>query len=175
MFHLCQQDNLRRRIAQDVVRIVISSDTDGDGSISRNEAKGLSLKIKLQLETYGVEFDMDKFLKVVGMSPTVAKVIAIAQRLLPSEDDVKNNDEDEGFDSDDMDMFYIVEDDNGSVSVTSEDIIGATNAFFGDSSPSVGRTRKSLIANARGGTGRSRSIGRNALSGGSGPGLGLAR
>jgi hypothetical protein len=113
-----------------------------------------------------VEFDAEKFLKVVGMSPTVAKVIGIVQRLLPSSDDDDNNDEDDDVDSDDFDMFYIVEDDHGSISVTSEDIIGAGNAFFGDS-PNEGMFRKSLgpARRASRGPARRESRGRNAISG----------
>ena len=94
------------------------------------------------------------------MNPTVTSIINIVQKLLPS-DGAGERDEDDDYDSDDFDMFYIVEDDHGSISVTSEDIIGAANAFFGESSPSVG-TRKSLMADAKNRQGRRTS---GALSG----------
>ena len=132
----------------DVIRIVVNSDRDGDNSISRTEAKTLSLQIKLQLETYGVEFDVDKFIKVVGSSPTVSSVIAIVQKLLlPSEEE--NGDEEE---DDVYDMFH-VQDERASLSVASEDIIGQTSRMFEDGSigspgmgsPGRGGTRKSLV------------------------------
>lgn len=148
LYNITPKDNLRRRIVQDVIHIVVSSDRDGDNSISRQEAKALSLQIQIQLETYGVEFDSEKFIKVVGMNPTLSKVISIVQKLMPNENEEENKDED-GLDDDDYDMFYIVEDDHGSVSVTSDDIIGATLAFGGDSPSHPGRRRKSLLADAR--------------------------
>jgi len=143
------KDNLRHRIAQDVIRIVVNSDRDGDNSISRTEAKTLSLQIKLQLETYGVEFDVDKFIKVVGSSPTVSSVIAIVQKLLLPTEEGENGDEEE---DDVYDMFH-VQDDMASLSVASEDIIGQNNRMFEDGSigspgmgsPARGGTRKSLV------------------------------
>eukprot|EP00804_Cyclotella_cryptica_P028866 CCRYP_008448-RA/>CCRYP_008448-RA protein AED:0.10 eAED:0.10 QI:197/0.75/0.6/1/1/1/5/183/362 len=143
------KDNLRRRIVQDVIHIVVSSDRDGDNSISRQEAKALSLQIQIQLETYGVEFDCEKFIKVIGMNPTLAKVISIVQKLLPSENEEEEDKNEDGLDDDDYDMFYIVEDDHGSISVTSDDVIGAALAFGGDSPNHPGRTRKSLLVDSK--------------------------
>eukprot|EP00956_Cyclotella_meneghiniana_P022789 scaffold43448_cov51-Cyclotella_meneghiniana.AAC.11 len=97
------KDNLRHRIAQDVIRIVVNSDRDGDGSISRKEAISLSLQIKVQLDTYGVQFDVNKFIKVVETTPSVSSIIAIVQKLLEG----GNGDDEE----DDMhDMFHIQDD-----------------------------------------------------------------
>jgi hypothetical protein len=95
-----------------------------------------------------VEFDSEKFIKVIGMNPTLAKVISIVQKLMPNENEEENKDDD-GLDDDDYDMFYIAEDDHGSVSVTSDDIIGATLAFGGDSPSHPGRKRKSLLADTK--------------------------
>ena len=87
----------------DIIRIVVNSDRDGDGSISRKEAISLSFQIKVQLDTYGVKFDMNKFIKVVETTPSVSTVIAIVQKLLEG----GNGDEKE----DDMhDMFHIEDD-----------------------------------------------------------------
>ena len=87
----------------DIIRIVVNSDRDGDGSISRKEAISLSLQIKVQLDTYGVKFDMNKFIKVVETTPSVSTVIAIVQKLLEG----GNGDNEE----DDMhDMFHIQDD-----------------------------------------------------------------
>ena len=87
----------------DVIRIVVNSDRDGDGSISRKEAISLSLQIKVQLDTYGVQFDVNKFIKVVETTSSVSSIIAIVQKLLEG----GNGDDEE----DDMhDMFHIQDD-----------------------------------------------------------------
>ena len=138
------QDNLRRRIVQDVIRTVVASDRDNSGDISPKEAKTLALKIRIQLESYGVEFDCDKFIKVIGLNSSITKVISIVQKLMTA-DNEDTDEEADDLDEEDYDMFYIMEDD-ASISVTSEDIIGATLAFGGDS---VGGSKRSLIADAR--------------------------
>jgi hypothetical protein len=94
------------------------------------------------------------------MRPTVAHVIEIAQKLMPVDNDKDEEDGNDSDDDEDYDMFYIVEDDHGSISVTSEDIIGASMAFGGSSSKV---SRKSLIADAK--LGRRASRGPNALRG----------
>eukprot|EP00970_Alexandrium_tamarense_P012917 scaffold3159_cov191-Alexandrium_tamarense.AAC.5 len=104
--------NLRQRIVQDVIKIVVSSDKDNDQSIDRSEAKTLALKIRLQLQEYAVEFDSEKFFKVVEANPTVNGVINIVQKLMPKEDrEGEEDDESTSDDEDDIhDMFYIVDD-----------------------------------------------------------------
>jgi hypothetical protein len=106
------QTNLRQRIVQDVIKIVVSSDKDNDQSIDRSEAKTLALKIRLQLQEYAVEFDSEKFFKVVEANPTVNGVINIVQKLMPKEDrEGEEDDESTSDDEDDIhDMFYIVDD-----------------------------------------------------------------
>lgn len=68
------------------------SDKDNDQKIDKQEAKQLALKIRLQLQEYDVDFDSDKFLKVIGKDPSVPGVISIVQKLLP-DDDVKEGNE----------------------------------------------------------------------------------
>lgn len=148
-YNITPQDNLRRRIVQDVIRIVVSSDRDGDNSISRQEAKALSLQIHIQLETYKVEFDCEKFIKVIGLNPTLAKVISIVQKLMPSDNEEEEDKNEDDLNDDDYDMFYIVEDDHGSISVASDDIIGATLAFGVDTPSHPGSKRKSLLADSK--------------------------
>ena len=74
------QENLCQRIVQDVIRIVVKSDKDNDESIDQSKAEILALKIRLQLQEYGIEFDTSKFYKVIGDNPTVASVITIGSK-----------------------------------------------------------------------------------------------
>lgn len=83
------QDNLRKRIVQDIIHIVVKSDKDNDQKIDKQEAKELALKIRLQLQEYDVEFDSQKFIKVIAKDPSVPGVIAIVQKLLPAEEKKK--------------------------------------------------------------------------------------
>lgn len=114
------RDNLRQRIVQDIITIVVKSDRDNDQTIDRNEAKTLALRIRISLQEYGVEFNSDKFLKAIGSDATVQGVIAIVQKLLPSDkandsdDESEDSDYDSDADSDDeeddiYDMFYMAE------------------------------------------------------------------
>jgi len=48
------RDNLRQRIVQDIITIVIKSDSDNDQIIDKSEAKTLALRIRIQLQEYGV-------------------------------------------------------------------------------------------------------------------------
>lgn len=113
------RQNLRQRIVQDMITIVVKSDKDNDQTIDRSEAKTLALRIRLSLQEYGVVFDTGKFLKAIGEDATVQGVIAIVQRLLPSEKTEKEDDydsEDSDYDSDSdeeddlFDMFYMADD-----------------------------------------------------------------
>mmetsp|Transcript_11004 Transcript_11004/g.17783 ORF Transcript_11004/g.17783 Transcript_11004/m.17783 type:complete len:196 (+) Transcript_11004:674-1261(+) len=113
------RDNLRQRIVQDIIAIVVKSDTDNDNSIDRSEAKTLALRIRLSLQEYGVVFDTQKFMKAIGDKPTVQKVIGMVQKLFPAIKQKKDDDDDSDFDSDEesyddsdddlYDMFYMAE------------------------------------------------------------------
>ena len=83
------QDNLRKRIVQDIISIVVKRDKDNDQKIDKQEAKELALKIRLQLQEYDVDFDSQKFIKVIAKDPSVPGVIAIVQKLLPAEEKKK--------------------------------------------------------------------------------------
>lgn len=124
--HTCLlQDNLRQRIVQDIITIVVKSDRDNDQTIDRSEAKTLALRIRLSLQEYGVEFNSDKFLKAIGSNATVQGVIAIVQKLLPQEErsedddsDMDSVDSDEEEEDDDIyDMFYMAEEFSATGSV----------------------------------------------------------
>jgi len=129
------RDNLRQRIVQDIITIVVKSDTDNDNTINKSEAKTLALRIRLSLQEYGVEFDSEKFLKAIGDDATVQGVIAIVQKLLPNEkgdDDSYDSDYDSDEEEDDIyDMFYMAEDSVMGSRVT--DMDGAS--YDADSAP----------------------------------------
>lgn len=118
------RDNLRQRIVQDIITIVVKSDRDNDQTIDKSEAKTLALRIRLSLQEYGVQFDSDKFLKAIGSNPSVPGVIAIVQKLLPKAEsavddgssvgsgtDDEYDSEDDDDDDDIYDMFYMADDD----------------------------------------------------------------
>jgi len=106
------RDNLRQKIVQDIVRIVIKSDANNDQTFCKVESKMLALKIRLQLQEYGVEFDEMKFYKVLNVDPSLPRVLKIVQKLIPKfgEDDESESDEDdinEDFEDDMYDMFRL--------------------------------------------------------------------
>jgi len=99
------KDNLRQRIVQDVLGLVIRSDEDNDGLFSDKEVHLLAFKIKLQLGVYGVEFDEYKFQKVLRRgSSSMAQAVQITKRLIP---DLPEEEEEEDYNEDDYDMFYM--------------------------------------------------------------------
>ena len=124
-FIMWTQENLRQLVLQDIVRLVLNSDIDRDGIISKSEAKLLEFKITVSLKIYGITFDKEKFQRAIGLSPSLCGVMTIVKRLLPDKNnrlssfysvvsDYSSSDEegsssfgyDEGED-DDYDMFYI--------------------------------------------------------------------
>lgn len=129
------RDNLRQRIVQDIITIVVKSDRDNDQTIDKSEAKTLALRIRLSLQEYGVQFDSDKFLKAIGDNPSVPGVIAIVQKLLPKpetgddesvDSDYDSDDEGDDSDEDDVyDMFYM-DDDAARASCTEGGVPGSS-------------------------------------------------
>jgi len=105
------RENLRQKVIQDVIGIVIRSEKDNDQIIDRVEAKLLALKITVKLEAYGVSFDEEKFLQAVALSPTLLGVAGTVRKLLPPAgehvDDVSVvSDKDDIYD-----MFYMARED----------------------------------------------------------------
>jgi hypothetical protein len=94
---------------------VLKSDKDNDLIINKSEASTLALRIRVQLQEYGVEFDSEKFERAVGKEPSIPGVIAIVQRLLqPNKeidvhDESEHNEELETEDDALFDMFYVAE------------------------------------------------------------------
>lgn len=94
-------------------------DKNNDLVIDKKEAKELALQIRLQLQEYDVDFDSEKFLKVVAKYPSVPVVISIIQKLLPSEEkaEVKEERRDVDYSTDsDEDSVDEVEDEYGEFS-----------------------------------------------------------
>eukprot|EP00804_Cyclotella_cryptica_P013839 CCRYP_018172-RB/>CCRYP_018172-RB protein AED:0.13 eAED:0.13 QI:186/1/1/1/0.66/0.71/7/94/375 len=77
------KENLRKRVIQDIVKIVVDCDKDNDMRINKVEAKMLALKIRIQLQEYGVDFDEARFYKVLSVNPSVPRIISIVQKLCP--------------------------------------------------------------------------------------------
>mmetsp|Transcript_22657 Transcript_22657/g.40885 ORF Transcript_22657/g.40885 Transcript_22657/m.40885 type:complete len:287 (+) Transcript_22657:2-862(+) len=92
------RENLRQKIVQDVIGILINNDKDSRHRIDRVEAKLLALKITVKLEAYGVVFDEDKFLHAVALNPTLWGVAGTVRKLLPSSSQ-NNKKEQRGSDS----------------------------------------------------------------------------
>lgn len=105
------RDNLRQKIVQDIVRIVIKSDANNDQTFCKVESKMLALKIRLQLQEYGVEFDEMKFYKVLNADPSLPRVLKIVQKLIPKFDEndesESDGDDNEAFGDDMYDMFRL--------------------------------------------------------------------
>ncbi|KAL3785592.1 hypothetical protein ACHAWO_006173 [Cyclotella atomus] len=78
------KDNLRKRVVQDIIKIVIDSDKDNDMRISKVESKMMLLKIRIQLQEYGVDFDEAKFYKVLSVNPCVSRIISLIRKLVPN-------------------------------------------------------------------------------------------
>ena len=98
------RDNLRQKVIEDIIGILLKHDSSTP-RIDKVEAQLLSLKITVKLEAYGVSFNEAKFLQAVSLHPTVAGVIGTTRILLPL--DETNAHDDELFESDIYDMFYI--------------------------------------------------------------------
>jgi len=105
------QDNLRQRIVQDVMRIVVMCDTNNDGVFNKVETKMLVLKIRMTLQEYGVEvscvslardpprapthlyrlvhlqFDEHKFMTLVMRNPRVTTMLGTVKKLLHTDEE----------------------------------------------------------------------------------------
>ena len=109
---LYKQENLRQKVIQDVIGIVIRSEKQNQ-IIDRVDAKLLALKISVKLESYGVTFDENKFLQAVAINPTLWGVAGTIRKLLPQRIDSEEGQSIDGDVSvlsdinDIYDMFYM--------------------------------------------------------------------
>jgi len=107
------KDNLRQRIVQDILGIVVRSDRNNSGVLSEKDVTLLFIKVKVHLGAYGVEIDEQKYRKVMGNGASVAQTLKIARRLSDQyrKDECGNLVRHTGFayedteDEDDYDMF----------------------------------------------------------------------
>eukprot|EP00571_Detonula_confervacea_P000826 CAMPEP_0172328696 /NCGR_PEP_ID=MMETSP1058-20130122/60487_1 /TAXON_ID=83371 /ORGANISM="Detonula confervacea, Strain CCMP 353" /LENGTH=208 /DNA_ID=CAMNT_0013045823 /DNA_START=674 /DNA_END=1300 /DNA_ORIENTATION=- len=108
------KENLRQKVIQDVIGIIMRSNKDLCQRIDRVEAKLLALKITVKLEAYGVTFDEDKFLQAVALNPTPRGVVGTVRKLLPPNEE-QIDDASIASDMDDIyDMFYMSDQRRGS-------------------------------------------------------------
>jgi hypothetical protein len=70
-----------------VVRLVLKSDADRDGYINKKEADVLGKRLSISMEVYGIVFDIQKFHRAVGLTPSIYGVLTIVRHLLPHEND----------------------------------------------------------------------------------------
>jgi hypothetical protein len=108
------KENIRQVVLQDVVKLVLQSDLNRDGTINKREANILAKRLAISLEIYGIVFDTEKFHRAVGLSPSICGVLTIVRRLLPDEHGETRasfydmDDDEDDIDEDDVyDMFYV--------------------------------------------------------------------
>ena len=145
------RENLRQKVLQDVISIVVRTDRDNTQRIDKVEAKLLALKITVKLEVYGIFFDEEKFLMAVALNPTLAGVICTIRKLMPEVDENGNPCDDQSSKSDDsyfldeddmFDMFYMSRDEQrkrGSV-------MALRAAFHGQKAVSLARIGSNSLA-----------------------------
>jgi len=83
------KENLRQVVIEDTLKTVLRSDADRSGVIHKREAEMLAKRLAISLDVYGIVFDTDKFLRVVGLSPSLPGVMRIVKRLLPEDEDAR--------------------------------------------------------------------------------------
>jgi len=108
---------------QDVIEILIRRDICRTQTIDRVEARLVALKIAVKLESYGVIFDEDKFLRVVALNPTLMGVAGAVRKLLPP---YERHGDDFSVDSDKddiYDMFYMSRPDQNETGSTVDGIL----------------------------------------------------
>lgn len=109
---LLLKENLRQKVIEDVIGIVIRSEKESSQRIDRVEAKLLALKITVKLEAYGITFDEDKFLHAVALNPTILGVAGTVRKLLPPDEEHGDDNISIVSDKDDIyDMFYMARED----------------------------------------------------------------
>eukprot|EP00581_Thalassiosira_minuscula_P005595 CAMPEP_0183738978 /NCGR_PEP_ID=MMETSP0737-20130205/55912_1 /TAXON_ID=385413 /ORGANISM="Thalassiosira miniscula, Strain CCMP1093" /LENGTH=329 /DNA_ID=CAMNT_0025973639 /DNA_START=78 /DNA_END=1067 /DNA_ORIENTATION=+ len=105
------RENLRQKVVEDVLGIILTSEKANNQEIDKVEAKLLALKITVKLEAYGITFDEDKFLRAVAMHPTLWGAAQTVQKLLPRTEHIDDNMSagmSVGTDENDVyDMFYM--------------------------------------------------------------------
>lgn len=101
------RENLRQKVIEDVIGIIILCHKGINERIDRVEAKLLALKISVKLEQYGITFDEDKFTQAVALHPTLLGTIGTIRMLLPPNEDIDDDESIVSVRYDIYDMFYM--------------------------------------------------------------------
>lgn len=117
--HFCiLQENLRQKVVEDVVEILLRRIVNTEQVIDRVDARLIALKIAVKLEFYGIIFDEEKFLQVVALNPTLMGVTGSVRKLLPPVEEKDDNDSITSDTDDLFDMFYMVRPDHNERGVS---------------------------------------------------------
>lgn len=123
------RDNLQQRIAQDIITIIIKSDINNDSTIDKFETKMLALRIRLQLQEYGVDFDAAKFMIAIQKDPSMTGAMNIAMKLFEkSSGDSSEELEPSKDDNAVFDMFYLASEDAEKTSLFSSESQPSTSS-----------------------------------------------
>jgi len=80
---------MKKQLAEEIVRVVLSSDINKDFTIDKNEVEFLALRLKLKLSTFDIDFNNDKFERLVMMHNTLPMVITTARQMMDSSEDTE--------------------------------------------------------------------------------------
>jgi hypothetical protein len=73
-------------VLQNVIKEILRSDFDRDGMLNRRERTALATSLELSLGAYGIVFDVEKFHRAIGLSPSLMNTMTIVKRLIPDKD-----------------------------------------------------------------------------------------
>jgi len=87
---------LREMFVASMAKIIIRSDTDGDMKINLDELPMLALRLKIELETYGMNLDVNKFIAMIKEDNDIPSALRLFGEVLfevqSNESDAGNND-----------------------------------------------------------------------------------
>jgi len=88
---------LREIFVASMAQIILRSDTDGDMKIDTKEIPRLALRLKIQLDTFGITLDMEKFQQMLHENNDIKNVLRFCGEVLfecgSADDDDKDDDE----------------------------------------------------------------------------------
>ena len=82
IIHMMIQNNLRKVTMADINRILLISDTNGDMKISLKELNVCTLRMRIELEQRGVDFDEDRFKTLVNKDNDISQVLKVIAAIL---------------------------------------------------------------------------------------------
>ena len=78
---------MKKQLAEEIVRVGLSSDINKDFTIDKREVEFLALRLKLKLSTFDVDFNNEKFKRLIMAHNTLPMVITTARQLIESSED----------------------------------------------------------------------------------------